>query len=83
MSQCKSCGNTTFKQDNDGVRVCVKCGAILLERCNPREQTIKTLRLMADDLEKGCDGFNFLVGYDFTNLPYDVEVGKAIRAVTI
>lgn len=64
------------------MQVCAKCGAILLEERSPRERTIKTLRLMADDLEKGCGGFNFLVGYDFTNLLYDVEVGKAIRAVT-
>jgi len=48
----------------------------------PRMKTIKELRNIADDLQSGYGGFNFLVGYDFANLDYDIEVGKAIRAVT-
>ncbi len=31
-----------------------------------RRSTIKELRMIADDLEKGCDGFRHLIGFDFT-----------------
>jgi len=33
---------------------------------NSREKTIQTLRMIADDLEKGCGGFEWLIGFDFT-----------------
>ena len=31
-----------------------------------RKETIETLRRIADDLEKGCNGFDWLIGFDFT-----------------
>jgi len=35
----------------------------------PRDQTIKQLRMIANDLEKGCGGFRFLVGVDLSSSP--------------
>ncbi len=31
-----------------------------------RKETIETLRRIADDLENGCNGFDWLIGFDFT-----------------
>lgn len=31
-----------------------------------RQETINTLHRIADDLEKGCNGFDWLIGFDFT-----------------
>lgn len=31
-----------------------------------RKETIETLRRIADDLERGCNGFDWLIGFDFT-----------------
>ena len=42
-----------------------------------RKETIATLRAIADDLEKGCDGFDWLVGFDFTG-GYQVELKTEI-----
>lgn len=36
-------------------------------------ETIKTLRMIADDLEKGYGGFNFLVDTNFTKLIQDIN----------
>ena len=35
--------------------------------------------MIADDIEQGFNGFDFLVGYDFINLPFDVEAGEQKR----
>ena len=43
---------------------------------------IKNLRMIANDIENGFDGFNFLLGYDFCNLPFDIEEGKNRREKT-
>lgn len=32
-----------------------------------RDETIEQLRMIADDLEKGCDGFAFLIGKDIAS----------------
>jgi hypothetical protein len=44
-----------------------------------RAEAIKNLRMIADDIEKGYGGFNFLVGYDFVNLPLDIISGESKR----
>ena len=44
-----------------------------------RIKAIKTLWHIADDLQEGYDGFRFLVGYDFINLPSDIEEGEKRR----
>ena len=50
-------------------RSCKFCGGKMSPQglvVTPRDETIKQLRMIADDLEKGCGGFNFLVGCDLT-----------------
>ena len=44
-----------------------------------RSKAIKNLRMIADHIEQGFNGFDFLVGYDFINLPFDVEAGEQKR----
>lgn len=44
-----------------------------------RAKAIKNLRMIADDLERGYDGFGFLVEYDFINLPFDITEGEKRR----
>src|SRR5690554_3241253 len=48
-----------------------------------REKTIQTLRMIADDLERGCNGFDWLIGFDFTggyqmSLQAEIEKLKAL-----
>jgi len=54
-------------------------------RCPPTPKqsiAIKNLRMIANDIENGFDGFNFLLGYDFCNMPFDIEEGKNRREKT-
>lgn len=44
-----------------------------LSNKNRRLNTIKTLRMIADDLECGCNGFDWLIGFDFSG-GYQVNV---------
>ncbi len=48
-----------------------------------REKTIQMLRMIADDLERGCNGFDWLIGFDFTggyqmSLQAEIEKLKAL-----
>ena len=40
---------------------------------------IKNLRMIANDIENGADSFNFLLDYDFCNLPFDIAEGEKRR----
>lgn len=51
-------------------------------QCPPtpqRAKAIKNMRMIADDIERGYDGFDFLAGYDFINLPFDISEGEKRR----
>lgn len=56
---------------SDG-RVCKKCGGHISPtgfNVTARQKTIRQLRMIADDLEKGCGGFNHLIGVDLGSGP--------------
>jgi hypothetical protein len=44
-----------------------------------RAKAIKNLRMIADDLERGCGGFNYFIGYDFINITDDIINGENRR----
>lgn len=47
-----------------------------------RVNTIRELRMIADDLEKGCSGFNWLIGFDFTG-GYRVDFKSEINRLKV
>lgn len=46
-----------------------------------RAKAIKNLRMIADDLERGYDGFDCFVDYDFAHITEDIEAGKNERTI--
>ena len=57
------CVRVQCKYDDDGV-----CDSECLnEDAKARQKTIRQLRMIADDLEKGCGGFNRLIGVDLAS----------------
>jgi hypothetical protein len=44
-----------------------------------RAKVIKNLRMIADDIERGYDGFDCFIGYDFINITDDIRDGEAKR----
>lgn len=38
---------------------------LIINEKTERKKTIQALRNIADDLEKGCGGFDYLIGFDY------------------
>jgi len=47
-----------------------------------RKEAIKNLRMIANDLERGYDGFNYFIGYDFINITDDILSGEKRRKLS-
>lgn len=68
--KCLECGEEEFVLGSDfrkDGRSCKICGGKMSPQgfvVTPRDETINKLRMIADDLEKGCGGFNFLIDCD-------------------
>lgn len=71
--KCLDCSKEySSKANRDGCS-CPFCGGRLIPVSRQsREDTIIQLRMIADDLEKGCGGFDSLVGIDLAALASEI-----------
>lgn len=71
--RCLECGSEEIVLASDirkDGRPCKTCGGHMSPQgfvVTARDETIRQLRMIADDLEKGCGGWAFLIGVDLVN----------------